>query len=136
MKDDSFFVGYKKDSVYHVYADGRIEFITTEKDTTFYIVDEMPQFPGGDEGLVQYLGKNVRYPISAQENSIMDKVFISFIVDANGYIVDVHPVKLSYPILIKEAVRVLEKMPKWKPGKQNGKPVRVSYTIPIIFNLK
>lgn len=136
MKDDDFFVGYKKDSVYHVYADGRIVFITTEKDTTFYIVDEMPQFLGGDKGLSNYIGKNLRYPRSAHKNSIMDKVFISFIVDANGYVVDVHPIKLSYPILVKEAVRVLETMPKWKPGKQHGTPVRVSYTIPIIFNLK
>ena len=99
----------------------------------FVVVEDMPQFPGGN--VQRWIYKNVKYPILAQENGIQGKVFIQFVIEKDGSITDVKVMRGVDASLDKEAIRVVKSMPKWKPGKQRGKPVRVSYTLPINFQL-
>lgn len=99
----------------------------------FVVVEDMPQFPGGS--VQRWISKNVKYPILAQENGIQGKVFIQFVIEKDGSITDVKVMRGVDASLDKEAIRVVKSMPKWKPGKQRGKPVRVSYTLPINFQL-
>ena len=94
----------------------------------------MPQFPGGD--VTKWLAKNTRYPMIAQENGIQGKVFVQFVIEKDGSISNVKVLRPVDPSLDKEAIRVVSSMPKWKPGKQRGKAVRVSYTVPINFQLQ
>ncbi len=123
----------KKDEYKAFIKDG-IEYKTNGKDTII-IVDPMPEFKGGKQGLVSYLNKNIRYPESARRKNIEGKVFVSFIVGANGKVRDYKIAKSVSPELDKEALRVIKNMPKWKPGEQHGKPIPVSYTLPINFKL-
>ncbi len=103
----------------------------------FTVVEEMPDFPdGGLQGLLKFLAKNIRYPVIAQENGIQGRVVCAFVVNKDGSIVDIEVLRGVDPSLDKEAVRVLGTMPKWKPGKQRGKPVRVKYTVPVMFRLQ
>ena len=101
------------------------------------VVESMPEFPGGQQALFKYLAENVKYPVIAQENGIQGRVICQFVVNKDGSIVDVVAVRSSgEPSLDKEAIRVIQSMPKWKPGKQRGKPVRVKYTVPVNFRLQ
>ena len=107
------------------------------EDDIFVIVEENPQFPdGGTAGLLQYLGKNIKYPTIPQENGTQGRVTVQFVVNKDGSIVDVKVIRGVDPYLDKEAVRVIMGMPKWKPGMQRGKPVRVKYTVPVMFRLQ
>ena len=101
----------------------------------FEIVEEQPEFPGGMVALNSFLFKNLNYPIIAQENGISGRVSCAFVVNADGSIVDIEVVRGIDPSLDKEALRVLATMPKWKPGKQRGKPVRVRFNVPVLFRL-
>lgn len=101
----------------------------------FQVVEQMPEFPGGMNALLSYLAKNIKYPSVAQDNNIQGRVYISFVVNKDGSIVDPEIVKSVDPSLDKEAMRVIRAMPKWNPGKQRGKPVRVKYTVPVLFKL-
>lgn len=108
-----------------------------EEEEIFEIVEETPQFPnGGMVGLMQYLGKNIKYPTVAQETGTQGRVTIQFVVNKDGSIVDVKVLRGVDPYLDKEAVRVVSSMPKWKPGKQRGKPVRCKFTVPVTFKLQ
>lgn len=108
-----------------------------EEDTqVFFIVEEMPEFPGGEAALRQFIAQSVKYPVIAQENGIQGRVYVTFVVDADGGISDPRVARGVDPSLDKEALRVVSMLPKWKPGKQRGKPVRVSYTVPINFQLQ
>ena len=108
-----------------------------EEEVIFMVVETMPEFPGGQQALFKYLGENVKYPVIAQENGIQGRVICQFVVNKDGSIVDVVVVRSSgEPSLDKEALRVINSMPKWKPGKQRGKPVRVKYTLPVNFRLQ
>ena len=100
----------------------------------FQVVEDMPQFPGGS--VQKWSAKNVKYPMIAQENNIQGKVFVQFVIEKDGSVSDVKVARSVDPSLDKEAIRVVKAMPKWKPGKQRGKPVRVSYTVPINFQLQ
>ncbi|MCC8134313.1 MAG: energy transducer TonB [Tannerellaceae bacterium] len=102
----------------------------------FTVVEEMPQFPGGDGELLKFISKSIKYPVIAQENGIQGRVVCSFVVNRDGSIVDAEVVRGVDPSLDKEALRVINTMPKWTPGKQRGKPVRVKYTVPITFRLQ
>lgn len=102
----------------------------------FTIVEDMPEFPGGVQALYKYLGENVKYPQAAKANGISGKVFVNFTVEKDGSITSVKVIRGVHELLDKEAVRVVKSFPKWKPGKQRGKSVRVSYNIPISFVLK
>ena len=102
----------------------------------FLIVEQMPVFPGGDAELRKYLAQSVKYPVIAQENGIQGRVFVKFVIAADGSVTNVEVARPFDPNLDKEAVRVVKSMPKWTPGKQRGKAVRVSYTVPINFVLQ
>ena len=108
-----------------------------EEQTIFEVVEQMPEFPnGGMAGLMQYLSKNIKYPTIAQENGTQGRVTVQFVVNKDGSIVDAKVLRGVDPYLDKEAVRVIMGMPKWKPGMQRGKPVRVKYTVPVMFRLQ
>ena len=87
-------------------------------------------------GLMQYLSKNIKYPTIAQENGTQGRVTVQFVVNKDGSIVDAKVVRSVDPYLDKEALRVINTMPKWKPGMQRGKPVRVKFTVPVMFRLQ
>ena len=112
-----------------------IEIEEEDDDEYFMVVENMPEFPGGDIGLMKYIQKNVRYPAIAKEYNITGKVYVSFIVDKQGTVTNVKIVRGVDKNLDAEAVRVVKSLPKYKPGKQRGKPVRVMFTIPINFTL-
>ena len=107
-----------------------------EEQTIFEVVENMPDFPGGQAALMQYLAKNIKYPTIAQENGTQGRVIVQFVVNRDGSIVDAKVVRSVDPYLDKEALRVINTMPKWKPGMQRGKPVRVKFTVPVMFRLQ
>ena len=106
-----------------------------EEEAPFMVVEDMPEFPGGQAALLDYLRKNIKYPRLSQENGVQGRVLVQFVVNKDGSIVDPEVVKSVDPLLDKEALRVISTMPKWKPGSQRGKPVRVRYTVPVNFRL-
>lgn len=101
----------------------------------FQIVEEMPSPAGGMEALYTYLAENMRYPIVAMESGIQGRVYVNFVVEKDGSITDVKVARGIGGGCDEEAVRVVKSMPKWNPGKQRGRPVRVLYGIPVIFTL-
>ena len=107
-----------------------------EEQEIFQVVEEMPEFPGGMGECMKFLGKNIKYPTISQENGVSGKVIVQFVVNKDGSVVDPVVVRSVDPYLDKEALRVISTMPKWKPGKQRGKPVRVRYTVPVTFRLQ
>jgi protein TonB len=101
----------------------------------FIWVEEMPEFPGGNTALLSYIGKNTSYPVEAIENNIEGRVILRFVVMPDGTVGDVEILKGVDPLLDKEALRVVGTLPLFKPGKQNGKPVRVWYSVPVLFRI-
>lgn len=99
------------------------------------VVEQMPSFPGGQQNLINYYSSHINYPAAALKNGIQGRVICSFVVEKNGSIGDVKVVKSVDPSLDKEAVRVIRNMPNWNPGKQNGLPVRVKFTVPVTFRM-
>ncbi len=111
----------------------------TPQDTTvFTVVEDMPQYPGGTATLLNYLAQNIKYPEKAQKEGIQGRVIVHFIINKDGSISDVAlaPGRGITPELDAEAIRVVEAMPNWTPGKQRGEPVRVKYTLPVTFRLQ
>lgn len=108
------------------------------EDEVFSIVEEMPSFPGGEVEMLKFIDKNLQYPVIEKEKGIQGKVYVSFIVHTDGSIQDVKVLRgiAGGPNCDKEAVRVIKAMPKWTPGKQAGKVVRVQYTYPVAFRIK
>ena len=105
-------------------------------DEIFVVVEQQPEFPGGTTALMKFLGDNIRYPVIAQENGIQGRVIMNFVVERDGSISDVQIVRGQDPSLDREAERVIKTMPNWKPGQQRGKPVRVRFTLPVVFRLQ
>jgi TonB family protein len=106
------------------------------KDQVYKVVEQMPEFPGGDLALRTYIGKEVKYPDDAIKAGIQGKVYVTFVVSKDGKVINPKIIRSASPRLDKEALRVIGSMPKWIPGKQKGKNVDVSYTLPISFALK
>ncbi|MBR5910365.1 MAG: energy transducer TonB [Bacteroidales bacterium] len=102
----------------------------------FQIVEEMPAYPGGDQKLMEYIAKNIKYPQIARESGIQGRVFVGFVVEPDGSVSNVKLLRGIGGGCDEEAMRVIKSMPKWKPGKQRGKAVRVSYQIPVNFRLQ
>ena len=102
----------------------------------FQIVEEMPSFPGGEAKLMEYVAKNIKYPQIARETGIQGRVFVGFVVEPDGSISNVKLLRGIGGGCDEEAMRVIKSLPKWKPGKQRGKAVRVSYQIPVFFKLQ
>ena len=118
------------------YVPVEVEEEEPEEQQIFQVVEEMPEFPGGMAECLKFLGKNIKYPTISQENGVQGKVIVQFVVNKDGSIVDPVVVRSVDPYLDKEALRVIKTMPKWKPGKQRGKAVRVKYTVPVTFKLQ
>ena len=108
-----------------------------EEEVIFVVVESMPEFPGGQQAMMKYIAENIKYPVIAQENGIQGRVICQFVVEKDGKVSDIQVVRSSGEAsLDKEAQRVINSMPRWKPGKQRGKPVRVKYTLPVNFRLQ
>ena len=105
-------------------------------DEIFVVVEEVPEFPGGIRALYQYINSNVRYPVVAQENGIQGRVYVKFVVDENGNVDGAEVLRPVDASLDKEALRVINSLPRFKPGKQRGKPVKVYYNAQITFKLQ
>ncbi|WP_340112429.1 M56 family metallopeptidase [Maribellus mangrovi] len=131
----------KEDGITYVSAEKNAETdvmvsrVLPDKAEVFIVVEEMPEFPGGDAALRQFIVNEVKYPELAHENGIQGKVFVNFVVTKSGSIANARIVRGVDPILDKEALRVINTLPAWKPGKQKGQAVNVSYTVPINFAL-
>ena len=102
----------------------------------YMIVEQMPEFPGGDKELYQFIADNLKYPAEAKEKGIKGRVFVNFIVEPDGSVSDIRVLRGIGGGCDEEAVRIVESMPKFKPGMQNGEAVRVSYTVPVNFKLQ
>ncbi|SHN17628.1 energy transducer TonB [Mucilaginibacter sp. OK098] len=109
----------------------------TEEDPNkiFSSVEQVPVFPGGMDAFIRYLGKNIRYPAVARENGTQGKVIVSFVCERDGSLTDIHVTRGIGDGCDEEAARVIKASPKWSPGIQNGRPVRVAYSVPISFAL-
>lgn len=102
----------------------------------FMVVEDMPEFPGGSVKMMEYIQKNMKYPMMARESDIQGRVFVNFVVEPDGSISNVTVMRGIGGGCDEEALRVVQSMPKWKPGKQRGTAVRCSFTVPIIFKLQ
>ena len=118
------------------YVPVEVEEEEVEEQQIFQVVEEMPEFPGGMGECMKWLSKNMKYPTISQENGVQGRVIVQFVVNRDGSIVDAKVMRGVDPYLDKEALRVVGLMPKWKPGKQRGKAVRVKYTLPVMFRLQ
>ena len=107
-----------------------------DEEDVYILVDNSPEFPGGTMGLLEYMRTTIQYPAQARKDTIQGRVLVSFIVNKDGSIVKPEIVKSAHPLLDEEALRMVNEMPAWKPGEQNGVPVRVKYTIPVNFRLQ
>ena len=99
-------------------------------------VEEMPEFPGGMPALIEFLQTNIKYPKDAIKQEVGGRVMVMFVVETDGSISNVRVARNVFPSLDEEAVRVVKTMPKWKPGKEKGRLVRVNYTLPVVFSIK
>lgn len=102
---------------------------------SFAVVEEKPTFPGGEAELLKFIAENTKYPEIAKENGIQGRVFVQFVIDKNGNVTNVTIARGVDPYLDAEAIRVVKMMPRWTPGKQRGKPVPVTFVVPINFKL-
>jgi protein TonB len=137
MTADEAQVEVKNEEAVEVVAEVKEEVQEEDPEATpFVIVEEMPMFPGGEVELLKYIAEHTNYPEVAKENNIQGRVFIRFCVTSKGGVSQVSILKGVDPELDKEAIRVVNTLPAFKPGKQGGKPVPVWYSVPIIFKLK
>ncbi len=107
-----------------------------EESVVFDVVETMPEFPGGQDGMMRFLSTTIKYPTNAQNENIEGRVIAQMVIDTDGTPTDISIVRSVHPDLDREAIRVLSSMPRWTPGKQRGKEVRVRYTVPIRFKLE
>ncbi len=107
-----------------------------DEEQVFYVVEEMPEFPGGELALRKFLANAIKYPVIAQENGVEGKVYVSFIVGKDGRVSNARIIRSVDQSLDKEALRVVNSLPVWKPGLQRGQPVRVAFSVPIHFVLQ
>ena len=118
------------------YVPVEVEEEDVQEQEIFQIVEEMPSYPGGEGKLMEYVAKNIKYPQIARETGIQGRVFVGFVVEPDGSVSNVKVLRGIGGGCDEEAVRVVKNMPKWKPGKQRGKAVRVSYMLPVNFKLQ
>lgn len=115
-------------------TNGSYTFAQNSENKTFTKVDEMPVFPGGSEKLSEFIFMNLNYPESARNENLSGEVLVQFIIDMEGNPRDIKVVKGIHPDLDKEAIRVISKMPKWTPGKKDGKYINTMISLPIKFS--
>ena len=117
------------------YAQQPVSNNNTDDDVVFSVVEQEPEYPGGEEAMYKFLSDNLVYPKAAREKGIQGKVIVEFVVEKNGKISKVKAVKSVSPELDAEAISVISKMPKWKPGVLRGEKVRSTFRLPINFQL-
>ena len=100
------------------------------------MVEQQPEFPGGQQAMYKWLGDHINYPPVAAEEGVQGKVIVEFVVSKTGAVENVRVLRGSHPALDKEAIRVVKAMPNWNPGRNNGNPVKVTYTLPVTFKLQ
>ena len=122
--------------VFSVWVSAQKDSSSDKAPVIFTFVENNPEFPGGEEELIKFLQHNIKYPKRERNKDIQGKVLVRFVVDIDGSVKDVIVVKSVSEGLDKEAVRVVKMLPKFKPGKQQGKPVMVYYNLPVNFSLK
>lgn len=110
--------------------------VSQSKQNVYDVVEQMPEFPGGMPAMIEFLQTNLNYPKDAKKQKVGGRVLVMFVVETDGSMSNVRVAKKVFPSLDAEALRVVKAMPKWNPGKEKGKPVRVNFTIPIVFSLK
>ena len=110
--------------------------VSQKNEDVFDIVEQMPEYPGGMQALFEFLKENIKYPEDAQKQKVEGRVLAKFVVETDGSISNIEVVKHAFPSLDAEAVRVIQAMPKWIPGRQKGQAVRVKFVMPINFSLK
>ena len=125
-----------QNEVIEEYVPVEVEEEDVQEQEIFQIVEEMPAYPGGDQKLMEYVAKNIKYPQIARETGIQGRVFVGFVVEPDGSVSNVKVLRGIGGGCDEEAMRVVKNMPKWKPGKQRGKAVRVSYMLPVNFKLQ
>ncbi len=110
--------------------------VSQSKQNVYDVVEQMPEFPGGMPAMIEFLQTNLKYPKDAIKQQVGGRVMVMFVVETDGTLSNVRVAKKVFPSLDSEAVRVVKTMPKWKPGKEKGRPVRVNFTLPVVFSLK
>ena len=110
--------------------------VEDEQPVSIAMVEQKPEFPGGEAAMYKWLGDNIVYPSAASEEGVQGRVVVEFVVGKDGSISNVKVVRRRHPALDKEALRVVKAMPKWLPGRNNGQPVKVTYTLPVTFKLQ
>ena len=142
MSDPNDTTGAREKYIEYLKKTGRPIPVATEttnendNDEVFLVVDQMPEFPGGMEALMKYFSDNVRYPVYAAEKKIQGRVICQFVVNKDGSISDIKVIKGVDKSLDREALRLIENMPRWKPGVLNGEKVSCKYTVPVRFRLQ
>lgn len=110
--------------------------VSQSKQNVYDVVEQMPEFPGGMPAMIEFLQTNLNYPKDAKKQKVGGRVLVMFVVETDGSMSNVRVAKKVFPSLDAEALRVVKAMPKWNPGKEKGKPVRVNFALPIVFSLK
>lgn len=110
--------------------------VSQSNQSVYNAVDQMPEFPGGMPAMMEFLQTNIKYPKDAIKQNVGGRVMVMFVVETDGSLSNVRVARKVFPSLDAEAVRVVKAMPKWKPGKEKGRVVRVNFTMPIAFSIK
>lgn len=110
--------------------------VSQSKQNVYDMVEQMPEFPGGMPAMIDFLQANLKYPEDAIKQNVGGRVLVMFVVEPDGSLSNVGVARKVFPSLDAEAIRVVKTMPKWKPGKEKGKPVRVNFTLPVVFSHK
>ena len=110
--------------------------VEDEQPMSIAMVEQKPSFPGGEEAMYKWLSDHINYPPAASEDGVQGRVVVEFVVSKTGSIENVKVVRGRHQALDKEAIRVIKAMPKWIPGRNNGQPVKVTYTLPVTFRLQ
>jgi protein TonB len=110
--------------------------VSQSNQNIYNAVEQMPEFPGGMPAMMEFLQTNIKYPKDAIKQNVGGRVMVMFVVETDGSLSNVRVARKVFPSLDAEAVRVVKAMPKWKPGKEKGRAVRVNFTMPIVFSLK
>lgn len=110
--------------------------VSQSKQNVYDVVEQMPEFPDGMPAMIEFLQTNLNYPKDAKKQNVGGRILVMFVVEADGSISNVRVAKKVFPSLDAEALRVVKAMPKWNPGKEKGKPVRVNFSLPIVFSPK
>jgi protein TonB len=129
-------VDVDQDTEIEVYVPPVMEEEEVDEAEIFTVVESMPEFPGGPAKMMEYIAKNIKYPAMARESGIQGRVFVNFVVEPDGSVSNVKVLRGIGGGCDEEAVRVVEAMPKWTPGRQRGKAVRVSFNLPVRFTLQ